>query len=412
MAYDYKNLPVLSKVKIGESVYYLKDAEVRALIDAYGDAVNYNVDTTFNAESENLATAKAVATYLEQKVAGLTGAMHFVGAKEELPEEIGAAGDVIIVGTAEYVSDGEKWILIGDEGVYATVAGVEAAYVKQTLTIAGIDLKDAITADELKTALGLGELAYKDNASATVTMITGVEDAEYTPAGTVNVSLKHTETAINAEGTFKPSGDISGTTTAAGSVGLIKDNENGFQLSGTVSAPVVTVTPATAQVQHIDSLGTLPTYTPAEYVAPSMNEEKSQFATAGLVAAIDGEDSEMLVFSAAAKAEAVTTTNYDAGSYEAAKFDKGALPTLGESQTVVIGITEATASAPVFTGDKIAATFTGTEAEISATFAGKEEAIAVAGTYDKAAIDAAEFVGAAATISHDVTTEAKVIVVE
>ena len=173
MAYEYKNLPVLSKVKIGDQVYYLKDAEVRALLDTFGSAVTYNVDTTFNAESANLVTSAAIAGYLEDAIAGLTGAMHFVGVKTEEEFDDGAlegsAGDVIIVGTAEYVHDGSKWVLVGDEGVYATVAGVEASYVKKALTIAGIDLEDAITADELKSALGLKALAYKDSAAGSIT---------------------------------------------------------------------------------------------------------------------------------------------------------------------------------------------------------------------------------------------------
>ena len=39
MAFTYTNAPVLSKVKIGEQYYYLKDADVRAILDA----INANV---------------------------------------------------------------------------------------------------------------------------------------------------------------------------------------------------------------------------------------------------------------------------------------------------------------------------------------------------------------------------------
>ena len=174
MAFEFKNTPVLSKVKIGEQVYYLKDAEVRALIDSFGSAVTYNVDTTVAENGEGLITAGAVHQYVTQYVTDITGgAMTFLGIKDELPAT-GNPGEVVIVGTAEYVySDGE-WHLYGDEGIYATVAGVEEAYVKKTLTIAGINLADAITADELKNALGLKALAYKDSASGSVTVVTGV----------------------------------------------------------------------------------------------------------------------------------------------------------------------------------------------------------------------------------------------
>ena len=414
MAYTYENLPLLSKVKIGEQTYYLKDAEVRKILDTFGTAVTYNVDTTFNAESGNLATSAAVATYLEGAIAGLTGAMHFVGVEEELPAT-GNNGDIVIVGSAEYVWSDEKaggagWILIGDEGVYATIAGVDAAYVKKTLTIAGIDLNDAITADELKTALGLKALAYKDTASGSVDVVTGVKDASYTPAGNVGTTLTHTSTAMASSGSFTPAGSVSGNVTAAGTVAISRDDVNGVQVSGTVSAPTITVTPATAEVQHISSLGTLPSYTAAQYVAPSVTEAKAQFASEGLLASVDAE--ETLIFTAAGKADALTATGFNAGSYVAAEFNAGALPELGAAQVVVTGITKAEASAPVFTGDKFGATFSGSEVAIAATFAGSEGAVSVSGNYDKATSAASTFEGAAATITHEVTTGTKTVTVQ
>lgn len=413
MAYTYNNLPLLSKVKIGEQVYYLKDAEVRALLDTFGAAVTYNVDTAVAEDSANLITSSAVHAYVTEYVTNITGgAMTFLGIKDELPAT-GNPGDVVIVGTAEYVYSDGKWHLYGDEGIYATVAGVEADYVKKTLTIAGIDLKDAITADELKTALGLKALAYKDNASGTIEgVVTGVVDAAYTPAGQVEVKLNAVSTAMTSAGTFTPAGTVSGNVTAAGTVSIARDDANGTAVSGTVSAPSVTVTPKTAQVQHIDSVGTLPSYTAAQYTAPSVAEAKSKFASEGLVAAMDETDTEMLVFSAASKADALTATGFNAGSYTAAQFNAGELPTLGAAQTVVTGIEKAEATAPTFTGDKFGATFTGSEVAIAADFAGTAGAVSVSGNYDKAGIESATFTGTEATISHEVTTGSKTVTVQ
>ena len=403
MAYTYENTPVLSKVKIGSEIYWLKDAEVRAILDTFKGAVNYNVDTTFAADSENLATSKAIAAYLEGAIAGLTGAMHFVGVKEELPAE-GAAGDIVIVGTTEYVHDGAKWVEIGDEGVYATKSGVEAAYVQKTFTIAGIDMADNIAADELKAALALKALAYKDSASATLTdYATGINGATYTPAGSVEVKLNHASTAMASTGSFTPAGTVAGNVTAAGAVSIARDDANGTAVSGTVSAPAITVTPTTTQVQHIDSVGTLPTYTAAQYVAPSVAEASAQFASEGLVAAMDKDDTEMLVFTAAGKAAALTTTGFNAGSYTAAEFNAGALPTLGAAQTVVTGIEKAEASAPTFTGSNVAITadFTGTAGEVS-----------VSGNYDKAGVESAAFAGTEATITPELVKGNKTITVQ
>lgn len=414
MAYTYENLPVLSKVKIGDVVYYLKDADVRKILDTYGSAVTYNVDTTFNKDSDNLATSKAVATFLENAITGLSGAMHFAGIKEELPTSANN-GEVVIVGTAEYVwsndkSGGAGWILIGDEGVYATVSGVEAAYVKKTLTIAGINLEDAITADELKTALGLKALAYKDSASGTIEgVVTGIADAQYTPEGSVEVKLNSTSTAIASTGSFTPAGSVSGNVTAAGTVAIARDDVNGIAVSGSISAPIITITPSTTEVQHIDSLGTLPSYTAAQYTAPSVAEAKAKFASEGIVASVNGEE---LVLTAAGKADALTATGFDAGSYVAAEFNAGALPTLGAVQTVVTGIASATSSAPVFTGDKFGATFSGSEVAIAASFSGQEGTVNVSGNYEKVGVESASFTGTEATISHEVTTGFKSVTVQ
>lgn len=409
MANVFSNTPVLSKVKIGNETYWLKDADVRALLDTYGDAVKYDVDTTFAADSENLATSKAIAVYLENAIAGLTGAMHFIGVKNELPAT-GAAGDIVIVGTTEYVHDGSKWVEIGDEGVYATKAGVEQDYVKKTVTIAGIDLVDAITAAELKTALELKALAYKDSASVTLNdYATGINGAEYTPAGAVEVKLNHTSTAMTSEGTFTPEGTIAGNVTAAGTVAIARDDANGVAVSGTVSAPAITVTPATAQIKHISDLGTLPSYTAAQYTAPSVNEASAQFAAEGLVAAVEGEE---LVFTAAGKAAALTGTGFNAGSYTAAQFNAGALPTYGAAQTVVTGIEKAEATAPTFTGDKFGATFAGSQVAITANFTGTQGNVAVSGNYDKAGVQSAEFTGTKDTITPKLVKGNKTVTVQ
>jgi hypothetical protein len=409
MAIEFKNIPVLSKVKIGDVTYWLKDADVRELLATYKDAVNYSVDTQFSADSENLATSKAIAAYLQDEIAGLAGAMHFIGVKEALPES-GEAGDIVIVGTTEYVHDGNAWVVVGDEGVYATKAGVEADYVKKTVTIANIDLKDNITADELKQALALKALAYKDSASATLTdYVTDINGAAYTPAGAVEVKLNQTSTAMESTGSFTPAGSVTGNVTAAGTVAIARDDANGVAVSGTVTAPTITVTPNTAEIQHIASLGELPSYTAAQYVAPSVAEAKAQFASEGMVATVSGEE---LVLSVANKADALTATGFNAGSYEPAVFNKGALPEFGAAQTVVTGIASASATAPVFSGDKFGATFAGTQVDITAAFAGQAGTVNVSGNYDKAGVESAAFTGTEATIKPELVKGEKIVTVQ
>lgn len=425
MAQSYPNTPVLSKVKINEQTYWVKDSDVRAILDTFGNIVTYNVATGNLDVNESIPTAGAIKTYLEAQIAGLTGAMHFAGIIKREGEESDLdaidrvivdpkSGDVVVMSdtTAEYIYDGENWREVGSEGLYLTQSGAAALYVPKTFTIAGVDMQDNIAAGELRTALELKALALKDSASATLNdYATGVNGATYTPAGTVSVTLSQTSTEVASIGNFTPEGTVSGNVTAAGTVAIAADNENGFQVTGTVAAPTITVTPVTASIRGIASAGTLPSYTPASYTAPSVSEATSSFATAGVTAAMDVSDTEMLVIGAAPTGTALTSTGFNAGSFTDGKFNAGALPTLAEPTTVMTGAS-AKADAPAFTGGKIAATFTGTQTAISATFAGEEGDISVTGNYDKAGVQTAAFTGTEATITPTLATGSKQITVQ
>lgn len=425
MAQTYNNTPVLSKVKIGEQTYWLKDADVRAILDGFGTIVTYNVSTSALDVNESIPNAGQIKAYLESKIQGLTGAMHFAGVVEREGEESdlealarefpdAKSGDVAVMqdNKKEYVYDGTAWRELGDEGLYLTKADAEATYVPKTATIAGVDLQNNIEANELETALGLGDLAKKDSATTTLTdYANGITGASYTPAGTVSVTLSQTATKVASSGVFTPAGTVSGNVTATGTVAIAADNKNGFQVTGTVAAPTITVTPVTASIRGVTSAGTLPSYTPASYTAPSVSEAKSTFATAGITAAMDDSDTEMLVISAAPTGTALTSTGFNAGSFTDGKFNEGALPTLAEPTNVMTGAS-ATASAPAFTGGKIAATFTGTQAAISATFAGTEGDVAVTGNYDKAGVQTSTFSGTEATITPTLKTGNKEVTVQ
>lgn len=426
MANTYANIPVLSKVKIGTQVYYVKDADVRALLDTYGDIVTYNVEATLS-DGNKIPTGAAVTAAINTAVADLAGAMHFEGVSTTDPATgtvtingevlTPAKGDVVLFGVKEFVYDGAAWQELGDEAIYLTTASAQANYVQKTFTIAGIDMKDDITAEEIKAKLGLKALAYKDSASVTVTdYANDITGADYTPEGSVSVSLSQTPTAITSTGSVTANGTIAGKVTATGSVSIAASNEDdAFQVSGTVSAPTITVTPSEDTIQPVASLGKLPKYTAAEYTAPSVNEAKAKFASEGLVASIAQDDAEMLVFTAAEKADALTGTGFNAGSYTAAKYVDGELPSLGAAKTFVTGIASATSSQPNFVGGKLAATFTGNvagDAIKEGSFTGSPVSVSVSGSYDKAGVESASFSGTKATITPTLETGSKTITVQ
>lgn len=373
--FDPKNLPVISKLTVGDQVYYLKDAEARALLLQLGDAAKKNVAAGVAAGEEGLVTGAQV----QAAIAGLSGAMHFAGKVDALPESVAGyeSGDVIIVGNKEYVCDGEKWVELGDEGIYAL----------KSVKIGTQSLAADISLDTLKADLGLGDLAYKSSAEGTVAgqTISGVK-ANGNSAGSIDVALTQTATAATlAHEDYTPAGDISGTVVANGSVGIAK-SEEGTQISGSVSAPTVTVTPATDAIKKVVSVGTLPTKAADTFVANG-DDTFTQGSQAAWSASVD--DNETLSFSFTANTLPTFVQGAKA-SFTEGEFTQGTLPELAaEGTTVVTGITEAKASAPVFTGDKFAATFTGASADISATFSGEKKSIVSGVTYDKAAVDTA-----------------------
>lgn len=137
---DYATKAEVNQVSIDLSTDYT------GKIDAVADTLNtvstdYLKATDFNTISTTIGLDRANAAnpvVTSSDIADITGAMHFRGVvtKQEGETDQQAlarvitdprAGDVALVGTAEYVYGGDpaEWKQFGDEGVYATVAYVD-----------------------------------------------------------------------------------------------------------------------------------------------------------------------------------------------------------------------------------------------------------------------------------------------
>ena len=398
------NVPVISKLTIGEKTYYLKDAEARELLATLGTAAKKDVAAGVSAKEQGLVTGAQV----QAAIAGISGSMHFRGVFTSLDDVTDpAAGDVAIVGVKEYVYGGEPatWHELGDESIYAL----------KTVTIGTQNLSANINLDTLATDMGLGKLAKKDSATGEVAgqTITGLK-AKGNTAGTIAVGLTQTSTAAAlTKSDYVPSGDVAGTVVANGSVSIAKDAENGTQISGSVSAPTVTVTPATDTIKKVTSVGTLPTKA-ADTFTPNGDDEFTAGSKASWSANVD-DASETLSFSFTAN-DLPTFTQGAKAFYSEGTFDAGTLPELAATgTTVVTGITKAEASAPTFTGDKFAASFTGASADITATFTGEKTSVISDVKYDKATVDATatKFTGAAVELDvDDVVVAPKTVTVQ
>ena len=402
--FDPKNVSVISKLTIGEKTYYLKDAEARELLATLGTAAKKDVAAGVSAEEQGLVTGAMV----QAAIAGIAGSMHFRGVFTSTAEVTDpAAGDVIIVGVKEYVYGGDPaaWHELGDESIYAL----------KTVTIGTQNLSANINLDTLAADMGLGKLAKKDSATGTVAgqTITGVK-ATGSVTGSINVALNQTATAATlAKSGYTPSGSIAADVTPSGTVSIAKDAKNGVQISGSVSAPTVTVTPATDTIKKVTSVGTLPTKA-ADTFTPNGDDIFTAGSQAVWSASVD-DTSETLSFSFTTN----TLPTFKQGakaSYTEGAFNAGSLPTLAaEGTSVVTGITSATATAPVFTGDKFAATFTGDKNTVNASFTGAEVQVVSGVTYDKATVNAADttFTADAVTLNvGDITVAAKDVTVQ
>ena len=356
MAQTYTHTPTLSKVKLGATTYYLKDADVRAILDTFGNVVTENKATKIENGGTGIPNADQVYDFVVQQVTEVGKALNLIAATDHTAVEEPRVGDFVVENDgSEWVYDGNGWREVGTEN----------AYVKKTFTIAGVDMQDNITKAELQQALELHALAYMDAGSVAVTTPDGINSfstgkaGEYAVASTP-VSVPATYDALDVT----PAGSVeltAGTAAAASydkttsitmaTAAPVEGQSATYTPAGEVTVTSVTVTPSNVSVAKVTSAGTA--YQLTEGSVAHATDTTSQFAVAGMLASIDAEDSEMLVLADATKADAVTAVG--AITYTAPTLS-GALPTFG-TESVVSGISSASAEA----------SFAGTGVMINAT---------------------------------------------
>ena len=179
-------------------------------------------NSAYNAESNKAATMSDITDTL----ANLNGAMRFKGVKNSVPADSSdyISGDVIIVGTKEYVFDGTKWVELGDE----TTAGT---------LISGITSNSTSTANRTVTAHtqanGVVTLTYSDIAieegqvaglTDKLTTMQGEIDAEEIRAAAAEKANANAIKAINGTDTGKSMREVAGEVATGGLGGLTNAN--------------------------------------------------------------------------------------------------------------------------------------------------------------------------------------------
>lgn len=181
------------------------------------DTVVFN--TAYDASSNKAATM----TDVTNAVAGLSGAMHFVGASTTDPaggtvtigEEpySGKSGDVVLFGQKEYVFDGTNWKLLGDEGSYAvkgaiTNADIAAGAAIDASKVAGLETAISDIAG-LKTSVGETPVATQIS-----TAIGNLDNSDAAVASQFVTAVTQTDGVVAVQRAQAAVADISGLQTA------------------------------------------------------------------------------------------------------------------------------------------------------------------------------------------------------
>ncbi len=434
MAQTYANNDnVLSKVKFGNTTYYIKDAAARAILDTFGDVVTCNVAASIADNGTGLVTADQVYDYVGRQIGAIGTALNLRSESDhtQVPtsgESAVAAGDFVVE------SDGKEWLY---DGTAWREVGDESAYVPKTYTIAGVNLADSITKAELQTALELGALAYKSSGSVKVTTIDSFNSMTVADAGTYNVS----STPVSVPATYSaldvtPAGSVELTAGTAAAASYDKTTSvsisaaapvagtsvANYTPAGEVTVTSVTVTPSNVSVATVTDAGTA-----YQLQAGSMSQGSdttSAFATEGVVVSIGADnsgsggadESETLIITNASTSNAVTasgTVTYTDPSLT------GSLPTFG-SQSVVSGISSASAEASFSgTGTVLSASpaytttsATMTQPTFTADFTGTSKSVtpAVATTVSAAGTDGSVTVTSSSVTPSATSTEKTVSV--
>ena len=403
MAQNWTDTPTLKQIKIGDNVYYIKDAAARKILDTYTALPTYTPTTDIGATGNTVATTETIKRYVDAQV----GAIHKfdVTIYEKLPAA--SADTMYILGLVADASAEAgtylEYITIrnGSEGNY-TYAWEQIGstktdltdYVKKATKVAGIALDHDITIEELSaaSALNLKALSHKDSATGTINTVDSAK-VSFTPAGSVAVTT--TATTLTSEGNYTPAGTVTGTATPTGNVSVSVTNADTaatLTTSDYTPAGSVSVALSNATFNTVKSVGTAASFVEGAFTPATLEyNNNNSFATEGMTATVNTAD-ESLELAVATKVAASVITSFNGGSKAADTFTPNET---AQMQETTVGVESAG-----FTGTKVenalvtgvsyskasgaTATFTGTASDITAKFAGTAATISVSGSYDKA----------------------------
>ena len=184
-------ITVTRRALVADDIPEIAQSKVTGLTGALAgkqDSLVFN--TAYNADTNKAATM----TDIQNAVAGLSGAMHYIGESTTNPStgtatveghEDWTAGDVVTYQSKEYVYDGENWRELGDESSFAVKGSIVDSDIAPNANIAQSKIANLVT-----------DLAAKATPADITTAINGLDVPDEAVAGQVVSAVVETDGKI------------------------------------------------------------------------------------------------------------------------------------------------------------------------------------------------------------------------
>ena len=341
MAYTYENTPVLSKIRIGANDYYLKDSDVRTILDTFNNTIVTGTVGTVSDNNDSFVKSKDIKSYVDDLVAigivievvtTLPTASASTMGKIYLMADAHGTGDnydeYITVRTGSAGSYTYSWEKIGNTDIDLSKYVTNISYSGTTLS----QTKNGATT----TVHTFGSLADKSSVSGTVSVPTS-GSVTITPTGSLTKDATNgtqisgtvsSITVIDSVGTLPSKAADSFTANTPTTIDTTKFNGgtvaslgNGFYTAGTAASftegTFTANTPTKIDITKFSG-GSM---SGGSYTAPVLTKASiatkptSTFAKSGVTASVgSGDDAETLIISNASTGSAVTDVTLNGGS--------------------------------------------------------------------------------------------------
>ena len=97
MAQTYANNDnVLSKVKLGNTTYYLKDAAARAIMDTFGNVVTFDKAVSVTADGTGVVDAALMYDYVGRQIGAIGQALNLLAESDHTKVTKPQSGDFVV----------------------------------------------------------------------------------------------------------------------------------------------------------------------------------------------------------------------------------------------------------------------------------------------------------------------------